>query len=169
MSLNFAGQNLQGQCFRGHQLAGADFRGADIRSADFTNAQLSGADFQGVRSGLSPSRRLGLIGALLLLISLSGAAASVASVIAIKLWHEDYIKLHSILPGLATAFVVSLFLLGLLRFGLTAKLAAGSAGIAGCLVVAQALLWIRYWSRNRLAIGGGRRLGDQRRVIWCCG
>jgi uncharacterized protein YjbI with pentapeptide repeats len=142
MSLNFVGQNLQGQCFRGHQLAGADFRDADIRSADFTNAQLVGADFRGARSGLSPSRRCLLIGALLLLLSLAGAAASVASVIAVKQWHGDYIKLHSTLPGLTTAVVVPLFLLGLWQVGLTAKLAVGAAGLAGCLVVAQALLWL---------------------------
>jgi uncharacterized protein YjbI with pentapeptide repeats len=152
MSLNFAGQNLQGQCFRGHQLVGADFRGADIRSADFTNAQLSGSDFRGARSGLSPARRLLLIGALLLLLGFAGAAASVASVIAVKLWHGDYIKLHSVLPGLVTAFIIPLFLLGLLRFGLTAKLTAGAAGITVCLVVGQAVLWLTLgW--NGLDIG----------------
>ncbi len=154
---NFAGQNLQGRSFRGQDLTGAIFTDANIRSVDFSGATLVDADFTQATAGLSRRWWWLTLGAIGLLTGLAGAGCSIAGVIGINLLHPIYVAKWTALPGVAASLIVPVFMIGLVRWGFTARLVTLAAGIAGLLAISQALLWISM---------GGRGLNIGQETAW---
>jgi len=71
--------NLRGRSFKGENLSGINFSGADIRGANFTNAILTEANFSHARTGLTPSRSIGLMVGALVLVAISGLVIGYSS------------------------------------------------------------------------------------------
>jgi uncharacterized protein YjbI with pentapeptide repeats len=160
---NFAGQNLQGRSFQGQDLTGAIFTGADIRSVDFSGATLVNADFTQAKAGLSRRWWWLTLAAIILLAGVAGSGCSIAGVVTIKLLQPAYIAKRSLLPGLATLIVVPIFMMGLVRWGLTSKLVIMAASIAGILVMGQAVLWI---SMGSAGLNIGQETGWRLAGVW---
>jgi uncharacterized protein YjbI with pentapeptide repeats len=160
---DFTHQNLQGRSFQGQDLTGAMFTGADIRSVDFAGATLVDADFTQATAGLSRRWWWLTVGAIIILAGVAGSGCSIAGVITIKLLHPEYIAKRSLLPGLATLIVIPIFMLGLVRWGLTSKLVTMAASIAGILVMGQAVLWS---SMGSAGLNVGQETGWRLAGVW---
>jgi uncharacterized protein YjbI with pentapeptide repeats len=160
---DFVGRDLQGRSFRNADLTNAQFTGADIRSADFSGAILVGADFVGAKAGLARSRWWLILGAIVVLAFLAGAGSCIAAVMTIRLLDPEYIAKRSLLPGLTTLTMVTLFLLGVIRWGLTTPLASLAAALAGSFIVGQALLCIVLGSEG---LNRGQETGWRLAGIW---
>ncbi len=154
---DFTHQNLQGRSFQAEDLTGAIFTGADIRSVDFSGATLVNTDFTQATAGLSRRWWWLTVGAIALLMGLAGAGCSIAGVIGINLLHPIYVAKWTVLPGVAASLVVPVFMIGLVRWGFTARLVTLAAGIAGLLVMIQAMLWLSM---------GGRGLNIGQETAW---
>jgi uncharacterized protein YjbI with pentapeptide repeats len=76
---DFRGRNLRNHDFAGRSLAGADFRDTDIRGTDFSAADLRGARFSRSRGGVPPLWAALVIAVALLLASLLGVVAALAT------------------------------------------------------------------------------------------
>jgi uncharacterized protein YjbI with pentapeptide repeats len=76
---DFRGRNLRNHDFAGRSLAGADFRDTDIRGTDFSAAELRGARFSRSRGGVPPLWAALVIAVALLLASLLGVVAALAT------------------------------------------------------------------------------------------
>jgi uncharacterized protein YjbI with pentapeptide repeats len=161
--LDFTHQDLQGRSFRGQNLTGAIFTGADIRSADFAAAQLVGADFTQVTAGLNRPWWWLMVVTIVLLAGLAGAGCSIACVITMRLLHPEYIAHRSLLPGITTLIVVPLFMLGVIRWGLTTQLATLAAALAGSFIIGQALLCIALGSEG---LNRGQETGWRLAGVW---
>jgi uncharacterized protein YjbI with pentapeptide repeats len=160
---DFTGRNLQGRSFRHADLTHAKFTGADIRSADFSGAILVGADFVGAKAGLNRPWWWLVLGAIVLLAILAGAGSSIAAVMTVRLLDPEYIAKRSWFPGLTTVTMVSLFLLGIIRWGMTTQLASLAAALAGSFIVGQALLCIVMGSEG---LNWGQETGWRLAGVW---
>ena len=78
-SKDYRGQNLRSTNFSGQPLAGADFSDADVRGADFSDADLNGAQFSRSRGGIPPTWAAAVVGVALLIASLVGVVAALAT------------------------------------------------------------------------------------------
>lgn len=76
---DYRGQNLRNTNFSGQSLTGADFSEADIRGADFSDADLNGAQFSRSRGGVPPLWAATVVGVALLIASLVGVVAALAT------------------------------------------------------------------------------------------
>ena len=77
--LDYHGQNLRNTNFSGQSLTGADFSDADLRGADFSDADLEGAQFSQSRGGIPPLWAASVVGVALLIASLVGVVAALAT------------------------------------------------------------------------------------------
>jgi MFS family permease len=78
-SRDYRGQNLRNTNFSGESLIGADFSDADIRGVDFSDADLNGAQFSRSRGGIPPLWAATVVGVALLIASLVGILAALAT------------------------------------------------------------------------------------------
>ena len=78
-SSNYEQSNLRNGSFKGQTLRNASFRGADVRGVNFANAILTGANFSHARTGLAPSRSIGLIVSSLVLVAIAGLVIGYSS------------------------------------------------------------------------------------------
>jgi uncharacterized protein YjbI with pentapeptide repeats len=76
---DFRGRNLRNHDFAGRSLPGADFRDTDIRGTDFSGADLHGARFSRSRGGVPPLWATLVIAVALLVASLLGVVAALAT------------------------------------------------------------------------------------------
>jgi hypothetical protein len=76
---DYRGQNVRNTNFSGESLTGADFSDADLRGADFSDADLEGAQFSQSRGGIPPLWAASVVGVALLIASLVGVVAALAT------------------------------------------------------------------------------------------
>lgn len=79
MPKDYRGQNVRNTNFSGESLTGADFSDADLRGADFSDADLEGAQFSQSRGGIPPLWAASVVGVALLIASLVGVVAALAT------------------------------------------------------------------------------------------
>jgi uncharacterized protein YjbI with pentapeptide repeats len=152
--LNFAEQNLKGRSFRGKDLTGADFTGANLQGADFrqanltdtnfhqtkiqganfTQAQLVRANLTGAVAGIRPMKKRTLWVASSLFASIAGLGFGLAASWIMNLIVVDNKLLkfgatdtgvYSLIAGIASAEILIVMLVVLLRSGLGAALRVG--------------------------------------------
>jgi len=137
MPLDFFGQNLRGRSFKGQDLSGANFSHADIRGADFTNALLRNANFQEARAGIQPRWVLALASASWLLSALSGVFLGFSANLVPLILSTNVIKEITIIPGLATLFVLIGFLVITYRKGIGVALNISAVSISTVSIIAS--------------------------------
>ena len=139
---NFQRVNLRGQSFKGQDLSEADFSEADIRSANSTGATLIGAKFIGAKCGLQQKWVFFFLLVLSFLSSISGASSVLAGKILEDLFLDFYIEKYTHLPALVNCMVLIIFIIAIIKFGLTKNLILISGTVLTLLIVGDAVLWI---------------------------